>query len=63
MAKTNFPYDVFLSHSSKDKSVGRALAERPRTGHGSDASHPKRRDVAKQEPCKEPLSVATTRQI
>ena len=32
----NFQYDVFLSHSSKDKAVVRPLAERLRNAFGSD---------------------------
>ena len=37
MSEATFPYGVFLSHSAKDKAVGRPLAERLREG-GLDRS-------------------------
>jgi hypothetical protein len=37
MSEPTFTHDVFLSHSAKDKAVGRPLAERLRTGRAEAA--------------------------
>jgi hypothetical protein len=39
MSDPSFPYDVFLSHSTKDKAVGHPLAERIRHSSRSRLGH------------------------
>ena len=65
-----FPYDVFLSHSAKDKAVVRPLAERLRTDRLLNNSQPPRgSDWAQlesgtlrtgQRPFRDPLKVKMT---
>ena len=45
----SFPYDVFLSHSAKDKAVVRPLAERLRTGR-AEAAGRRRKDGLHDNP-------------
>jgi hypothetical protein len=40
MGDESFPYDVFLSHSAKDKAIVRPLAERLRKDGLQGASQP-----------------------